>query len=403
MKKSGLKFRLSVMIFLQFAVLGSYITSMGGYLSSIGLSAHIGVFYAMGGFAALVTPALMGILADRRIPSQRLYGMMHCCLGVCLLSFGVWCRFNISSVNLIWSLIIYSTIPLLVIPTIPLAYSTIYAVLNRNGMNPERDFPRIRVYGTIGFIFSMLAVDFLGLQHSYGQFIFGAVSAFILAAWSFLIPNCPPVQNRERTKLTESLKLFRNPQLCIFFILFFCMGMLEKISEAYTSPFFSSVSVSHPNALLSVSRVAEVCGILAIPFMLRHFGVKKTISTAIAAWVVYYLSLAFGDNGSRFWLLVLSMASYGAAFSFFSIVGSIFVENTVENAFRSTAQGVMTVMTNGLGTIAGSLSAQFLYNSTVAASGGWTPMWVVLASFSLMLFVLFVVIFKQNKLPLRND
>jgi len=383
------------MMFLQFAILGSYITSFGGYLASIGLAGNIGPFYAIGGFIAILLPALMGMLADRKVSSQKLYGILHLLLGIFLCLFGFYCSRRIASGNIYISLLLYSTIPLLVIPTIPLSYSTIFAVLKQRELDSESNFPRIRVYGTVGFIFSMVAVDLLGIQHSHIQFYFAALFAFILAVWSLGIPDCPPVR-REGNNLRYSLGLFKNRQLAVFFVLTFCLGMLEKISEAYTNPFFSFLNLSHPNAILSVSRVAEIVGILLIPLMLRKFGIKKTIAGAIISWVVYYGFLGIGSSCGRNWPLLVSMLSYGSAFSFFSISGSIFVENSVDKSLRSTAQGVMSVMTNGIGAVAGAMSAQWLYDSMVPSTGGWGGMWYVLTAFTLLILVLFILFFRPQ-------
>jgi len=386
------------MIFLEFAVLGSYITSMGGYLASIGLSGHIGPFYAVGGFAALVTPALMGILADRKIPSQRLYGMMHLILGIVLLFFGVYCR-NWLLTSSVWvSLAVYSLIPLLMIPTIPLAYSTTFAVLKQNGMDVDRLFPRIRVFGTVGFIFSMLAVDLAGVQHSYMQFVVGGCLALILSVWSLKIPDCPP-ERRERGNWWGNISiLLKNRQLCVFFALSMCLGMLERVSEAYTNPFLSSLNLNHPNAILSISRVAEVLGILLIPMMMMKWGIKVTILVAIASWIVYYAGLGFGNGGSLLPLIITSMLAYGVAFSFFSISGSIFVENTVSRAERSTAQGFMTMMTNGVGSTVGAMAAQGLFNMFVpSGNGGWSGMWCSITLFTGIVLCCTAIFFKPGK------
>jgi len=385
------------MIFLQFAILGSYITSFGGYLASIGLSGNIGPFYAIGGFIALLLPALMGVLADRKISSQKLYGILHLLLGVFLCLFGFWCSRMISTANVLVSLILYATIPMLVIPTIPLAYSTVFAVLKQQGMDEKKEFPNIRVFGTVGFIFSMLLVDVMGVQHSHIQFFIGAIFAFILSGWSRGIPDCPPVRREVGGGIRYSFSLFRNRQLAVFFVLCFCLGMLEKISEAYTNPFFAEMNLPHPNAVLSISRVTEILGILLIPFMLRSVGMKTTVAVSILSWVVYYGCLGLGGGSGLSWLFIISMISYGTAFSFFSIAGSIFVENSVDMSLRSTAQGVMSVMTNGIGAIVGALSAQWLFDCFVPSTGLWDGMWYVLALFALLLFVMFLFVFRPYR------
>lgn len=390
-----MKTRLSIMIFLQFAILGSYITSMGGYLVSIGMGGHIGPFYAIGGFISLFLPALMGILADRNIPSQKLYGWLHLFLGFFLFVFGFYCsKGMITDKDVIWSLLLYAMIPLSVIPTIPLAYSTIFAVLKQNGIDSGKEFPKIRVYGTVGFIFSMLAVDLMGVQHSHLQFFVGALFAFLLSAWSLGIPDCPPAGRGEYSAVFFR-KLFKSRPLAVFFALSLCFGMLEKISEAYTNPFLASMDVLHPNALLSVSRVAEVMGILLIPIMVRHFGIKRTIVVSMFSWIVYYGCLALGCYGGSIWPLLVSMISYGIAFSFFSIAGAIFVNSSVEDSLRSTAQGMMSVMTNGIGAMAGSMAAQWLFDSFVPASS-WSGMWWMLTAFSFLILLLLVFIFKPG-------
>lgn len=395
----GLKFRLIVMNFLELAVLGSYIISLGSFLARHGHPQDIGTFYAAGGFISLFTPLLMGLVADRRISSQKLLGMLHLLLGCILISFGLYAKDNIASGNILISLLFYCLIPLTYLPTLPLTISTSFAVLSRNSMDIGRSYPPIRMFGTIGFIIGMVLVDFLGFQYTHGQFFVAACFAFLQALWSMLIPNCPPGQDHTRTSLLSSFKLLKSRSLLVFFAFILCMGIMLKISEAYTNPCLSDAGVVHANALISLSRISEALFILLIPFFLKKIGIRRILMGSILAWCVYYAALGSGDAEGRLYLYIVSMAVYGMAFNFFNIAGSIYLEQNTDDSVRSTAQGMMSLLTNGAGSLIGAVTAQGLVNKLVyrTSNPDWSSVWFILSGLCIILFCVFAVIFKPEK------
>jgi len=387
------------MNFLELGVLGSYIISLGSFLARNGHPQDIGTFYATGGLISLITPLLMGLIADRRISSQKLLGILHLLLGCILILFGLYAKDNIASGNIIFSLLLWCLIPLTYLPTIPLTISTSFAVLTRYSMDIGRAYPPIRMFGTLGFVAGMLLVDYLGLQYTHGQFFVAACFAFLQAALSLRLPDCPPRQDHTRTSLSDGLKMLKSRNLIIFFAFTLCMGIMLKVSEAYTNPFFSDMGVTHANALISISRISEALFILLIPFFLKKIGIRKIILGAVVAWCIYYAALGLGNPAGRMYLYVLSMIVYGIAFDFFNIAGSIYVEQNTDDSVRSTAQGMISLLTNGAGSLIGAISAQGLVNGLVYqnSSPRWQAVWFILSGTSILLFCIFAVIFRPER------
>jgi len=393
-----IRFRLIVMNFLELAVMGSYIISLGSFLARHGHPQDIGTFYATGGLISLITPLLMGLIADRRIASQKLLGVLHLLLGCILVLFGLYAKDHIASGNIILSLLFWCLIPLIYLPTLPLTISTSFHILSRNSMDIGKTYPPIRMFGTIGFVTGMLLVDYLGLQYSHGQFFVAACFAFMQAGLSRSIPDCPPGQDHTHTSLLDAFKMLKSRNLLIFFSFTLCMGIMLKISEAYTNPFFTDKGVEHANALISISRISEALFILLIPFFLKRVGIRKIILGAVVGWFIYYTALGFGSSDGRMYLFVLSMIVYGLAFDFFNIAGSIYVEQNTDDSVRSTAQGMMSLLTNGVGSLIGAISAQKLVNSLVYQSltPDWQAVWFIMGAFAIVLFCVYSVIFRPG-------
>lgn len=405
------------MNFLQFAVWGAYLTSMGNYLGNAGLGANIGVFYSIQGVVSIFMPALMGIVADRWIPAQKLLGICHGIAGALMIAAG-WYGLTTDAVQFSTLFTLYSLSVAFYMPTLALSNSVAYNALDKAGLDTVKAFPPIRVFGTIGFICSMWAVDLLGYQPTAAQYAVSGGLGLLLAIYSFTLPKCPISQNRGKKSLVEALglnafALFKEYRMAIFFIFSMLLGMMLQITNGYANPFISSFGaypefadtfgVQHANMLISLSQISETLCILLIPFFLKRFGIKNVMLMAMLAWMLRFGFFGMGNPGSGVWLFVLSMIVYGMAFDFFNISGSLFVDKEVTTNMRSSAQGLFMMMTNGFGATIGVLAAQAIvnhycqYNTTGHLVGDWTTVWYIFAGFALVVAIAFALIFREKK------
>ncbi|MBQ8721827.1 MAG: MFS transporter [Paludibacteraceae bacterium] len=412
-----MKLRLIIMNFLQFAVWGAYLTSMGNYLGNAGLGANIGFFYSIQGVVSIFMPALMGIVADRWIPAQKLLGICHGIAGALMIAAG-WYGLTTDAVQFSTLFTIYSLSVAFYMPTLALSNSVAYNALDKAGLDTVKAFPPIRVFGTIGFICSMWAVDLLGYQPTATQYAVSGGLGLVLAIYSFTLPECPISKNQTNKSLAEALglnafALFKEYRMAIFFIFSMLLGMMLQITNGYANPFISSFGaypefadtfgVQHANMLISLSQISETLCILLIPFFLKRFGIKNVMLMAMLAWMFRFGFFGMGNPGSGVWLFILSMIVYGMAFDFFNISGSLFVDKEVTTNMRSSAQGLFMMMTNGFGATIGVLAAQAIvnhycqYNTTGHLVGDWTTVWYIFAGFALVVAIAFAFIFKEKK------
>ena len=418
MNKS-IKLRLTVMKVIQWAVWGSYLTSMGSYLASVGLATKIGIFYAMQGIVSIFMPTLMGIVADKFIPAQKLLGLCHGIAGAAMAGaafYGMSAGTEVSF-GILFSL--YAVSVAFYMPTIALSNSVAYNILEKNGFDTVKDFPPIRVFGTVGFICAMLFVNFMTngegvqYQHSYNQFMVSGVLGIAMFLYCFTLPECPCVKDSgENQTLAErfglnAFSLFKDRQMAIFFVFSMLLGVALQITNGFANPFISHFKevpefaqtwgTRNANALISISQISETLGILLIPIAMRFFGIKKVMLIAMFAWVLRFGLFGAGNPGSGVWMLILSMIVYGVAFDFFNISGSLYVNMRTTSKIQNSAQGLFMLMTNGIGATVGTLSAQVIVNHFVynAAEPNWSAAWYVFAGYAVVVALLFMVLFKE--------
>ena len=415
----NIKLRLTVMNFLQFAVWGSYLTSMGSYLAGIGLAKNIGIFYAMQGIVSLFMPALIGIVADRWIQAQKLLGICHLLAATFMAATGYYALTG-AEVEFSTLFTLYSLSVAFYMPTLGLSNSVAYSGLSGANLDTVKHFPPIRVWGTIGFICAMWCCDLAGFQASAWQFIQSAVIGVALGLYAFTMPQCPTNKGGEKKSLVQALglnafALFKQKKMALFFIFSILLGVSLQITNGFANPFISDFSgvaqyadtfgVKHANILISLSQVSETLCILLIPFCLKRFGIKKVMLMAMVAWVLRFGLFGLGNPGAGVWMFLLSMIVYGVAFDFFNVSGSLFVDKETDNNMRSSAQGLFIMMTNGVGATIGTLCAQlvinhFVGNSTgVARMEGWADSWLIFAAYALVVAVLFAIVFKYKHEP----
>ncbi len=433
----NMKVRLAAMNFLEFAVWGAYLTCMGNYLGVAGLGDKISWFYAIQGVVSIFMPTLMGIIADKFIQPQRLLGICHLLAGAFML--GCWWlgmeagfRTEIADKSLFIGL--YTMSVAFFMPTIALSNTTAFNILKKNRMDTVKDFPPIRVLGTVGFIVTMwfvncavwedgqfsmtLAENSHKFQYTYMQFFVSGVLSILLFAYCFTLPECPIESKERKVSIAESLglnafKLFRRKQMALFFIFSALLGMCLQVTNGYAGPFITSFkgtpefadtfAANNATLLTSISQVSEALCILMIPFFLKRFGIKVVMLMSMFAWVFRFGFFGIGNPampGVIFF--ILSCIVYGVAFDFFNVSGGIFVDQQCEPSVKASAQGLFMMMTNGLGATIGTLAAGEIVNAYCSWEGDylvgdWQTCWYIFASFALIVGVSFALVFKPEK------
>jgi len=414
----NLKLRLIVMNFLQFYVWGSWLLTIGAYWfqNKHWSGAGFGAIFSTMGIAALFMPSLTGIVADRWINAEKLYGVLHLCGAAVLFAVPAVAEPSVLFWVMLINMICY-------MPTISLAIAVGYNALKQEGLDVVRDYPPIRVWGTIGFIVALWTVSLLHLETSAGQFYVAAGAAVLLGIYAFTLPPCPPRLGRSESRALvdvlglTSLRLFRDPKMAVFLIFAMLLGAALQLTNAYGDTFLhdfagvemykDTLAVRYPAIIMSISQVSETLFILTIPFFLRRFGIKTVMTMSMLAWFLRFGLFAWGDPGARLWMIVLSCIVYGMAFDFFNISGSLFVEQQSDAKIRASAQGLFMVMTNGIGAVLGSSISGVLIDAYFTRADGskdWHAIWSSFALYALAMAVLFVPLFKHQHHPdLRRD
>ena len=404
----SVRFRLTVMNFMQFFVWGSWLISLGTYMIvTLGLTGgQVGSIYATMGVGSLFMPGVMGIVADRWMNAERVYGICHLVGAGLLLWASTVKDFDRLYVIMLLNAMVY-------MPTIALNNTVSYKVLEQKGFNVIQKFPPIRVWGTVGFVAAMWMVDFAGWTKSGLQLHISAGAALLLGFYAFTMPKCLPAKSGGKRRLVsafgfDAFVLFRRQQTLVFFIFAMLLGAALQITNAFGGAFLDdfktaypgTFGVEHPNLLLSISQISETLFILTIPFILQRFGIKKVMLTSIFAWVFRFGLFAVGDPGAGLWMLVLSMIVYGMAFDFFNISGSLFVDRESDADIRASAQGLFMIMTNGLGAFVGGMGSGWVVDHfTVNGMKDWQSIWLAFAGYALILGIVFPLVFKYRHEP----
>jgi NHS family xanthosine MFS transporter len=398
------------MNFLEFFVWGAWLISLGAYMSNVlhFSGVQVGGIYGTMGLASMVTPALFGIVADRWLNAERVLGICHI-IGALLL---FWAS-TVTDYGMFYLIMLFNSFVFM--PTIALNNTVSYIILGKRGFNVVRDFPPIRVWGTVGFVCAMWIVDLCGWNNSPLQLYVSAGAGLLLGIYSFTLPACFPVRSGPTPSLVSSLGLdafvlFKRRKMLIFFVFALLLGAALQITNAFGSTFIddfskspayaNSFGVRHSNLLLSVSQISETLFILTIPFFLRRFGIKQVMLMSIFAWVFRFGLFGVGNPGSGLPLLILSMIIYGMAFDFFNISGSLFVEREADINIRASAQGLFMLMTNGIGAFLGTyISGRVVDYFTVGGVKDWHSIWFSFAGYALLLGIVFPLVFRYKHEP----
>lgn len=402
--------RLKIMMFLQFFIWGSWLVTLGSYmLGTLEFTGtEVGVVYGAAGIAAFFMPSLIGIIADRWVKANHLYGILHFLGAIALFAAA-----NTTDPNIMFWVMLANALAFS--PTLALVNTISYSSLEKEGLDTTKDFPAIRVYGTVAFILAMWTISLSGFELSNMQLYIASGASLILALFSLVLPDCPTSKNdRKDMSLVSRLGLdafvlFKQKRMAVFFIFAMLLGAALQFNTTFGNPFLhdfglnpeykDSLVVKYPAILSSMGQISEVFFILAIPFFLRKFGIKKVMIFSMIAWVLRFGFFAFGNpSAGGVILLLLSMFVYGAAFDFFNISGSMFVEKEVDSRMRASAQGLFMTMVNGVGAYLGAvLSGRIVDYFTVDGIINWQIVWIVFAAYAGILAIIFALTFKEKK------
>ena len=409
----NIKFRLTILSFLQFFVWGAWLITIGTYCFNAKgwTGAQFGAIFSTLALSSLFMPAIAGIIADRWLNAEKLYGILHILYGLILLYVP-----KVNDPDTLYYVIFAAMICYM--PTISLSNAIAYTILKRNGEDVVKVFPPIRVWGTIGFIVAMWTTNLSGNKANANQFLIAAVVAIALGIYAFTLPKCPPRESiSKNASITEQLglnafKLFANYKMALFFLFSMLLGAALQLTNMYGDSFLDdfkkipeyhdSFVVKYSTVILSISQISETVFILTIPFFLKRFGIKKVMLFSMVAWVFRFGLFAYGNPADGLWMIILSCIVYGMAFDFFNISGSLFVETTTDPTIRSSAQGLFMMMTNGVGAFLGSKISGYVIDKYYTAANGdkiWHGIWLCFAIYALVIAVLFSVLFRHKHDP----
>lgn len=414
----NLKLRLTAMSFLQFYVWGAWLITFGSYWFNKDIHSievwtpqMFGAIFSTLGLSSLFMPALTGIIADRWMRAERLYGILHL-LGACALFYVPTLE---KPDDYFWVIFVAM---ICYMPTISLSNAVAYRILSNNNYDVIKVFPPIRVWGTVGFIAAMWTTNLLGFKTSVEQFYIAGAAAVVLGLYSFTLPACFPEHKVEKDASIWSMlgfdafKLLGQYKMFLFFFFSMLLGAALQLTNMYGDQFLDgykemdiykdSFVVKYSTIIMSISQISETLFILAIPFFLKRFGIKQVMLISMFAWVLRFGLFAFADPGPGLWMIILSCIVYGMAFDFFNISGSLFVETSVRPAIRSSAQGLFMMVTNGIGAVIGSYgSGLIIQNYFLDADGNreWPGIWITFALYALVVGVLFAIMFRHKHEP----
>jgi nucleoside transporter len=392
----GIRLRLSLMMFLQFFIWGAWFVTMGTFLGQ-GLAAsgsQISLAYLTQSLGAIAAPLIIGLIADQFFAAQKILGVLHVAGAVVL-----WFASTMTDFGTFFPLILVYMI--LYMPTLALVNSVSF----RQMRDPDRQFPAVRVLGTIGWIVAGVTIGWLGWEQG-GQlsltFKMAAVASLVLGLFSFTLPATPPTRKAGKSSIgdmlgLEALGLLKSRSYLVFFLSSIAICIPLAFYYNFTNLFLNEVGVDAAAAVQSLGQASEVVFLLLLPFLLKRLGVKWTLAIGMAAWALRYVFFAFGDTGGLYWMLLLGILLHGVCYDFFFVAGQIYTNKFAGDRFRSAAQGLITLATYGIGILIGSLLAgPIVDNFALPDNHAWRQIWLVPAVIAAVVLVAFLLLFKDQ-------
>lgn len=442
-----MKARLSLLYFLQFGVWGCYLTSFGQLLGSGGIGGEIAWFYAAIGLVSIITPSLLGRLADHTGRPERLLGICH--LAAAVVMFAMW-RYGLTHPQLKFSVFytLYLLFLALYMPTMALANTVAFGLLTQSGHNTVTSFPSIRIWGTVGFVAAMWFVNsaywFDGtfgfsfsdsgsvghsrFQYNAMQLFCSGIMGILTSLYSFSLPSLKSSENYsisvsfDSTSLKDSvITMFGKRESGVFLIFVMLSGVCLQISNGFVTPFIThfsgfevytdSFASGNATMLFSLSQISEAVCILLVGVSLKWKGIRYVYAIGLLAWALRFLMLGFGNPGDGLWLLVGSMLMYGMSFNFITIAGHLYIQQVAPSNMKGFAQGLMMFMSNGIGATFGTIAAGSIVNKwchwemmSISESGmpmrlfmgEWVYPWCIFAAYAFVVMMLWLIFFRRK-------
>ena len=391
--KTSVRIRLMIMMFLQFFVWGTWYATMGAYLAEIGFSGvENGAAYSTVNFGAIISPFIIGMIADRFFSAQKVLGVIHI--------FGSGLLYYVSTITdpsaFFWVLLIYAV---LFMPTLALVNAISFYQME----HPEKEFPGIRVVGTISWIVAGIVISQLAFDKSANQFVVGAVASLFLGVYSFFLPETPPKSKGVRPTIKdilgfEALALFKDRSFSIFILCSFLISIPLAFYFSLAGGFLSDEGFTKVGSTLSLGQASEIIFMVLMPLFFVRLGVKKMLLIGMIAWMLRYILFAYGNNEELVFMYYLGILLHGICYDFFFVTGQIYVDNTAPKEIQASAQGLISVITYGFGMLIGSLSSGWVTDHYTSAEGikDWPAIWFIPAGMALFSALAFFILFKEK-------
>ncbi|MDA9245225.1 nucleoside permease [Polaribacter sp.] len=408
--KKTVQFQLSFMMFLEFFIWGGWFVTMGSFLgSNLNASgAETGMAYSTQSWGAIIAPFIIGMIADRYFNAEKILGVLHLVGAVLMYMMAQSTEFSTFYPYVLGYMIAY-------MPTLALVNSVSFNQMS----DPAKQFPMVRVWGTIGWILAGLAISFIFKWDSESNiangmlsntFIMVAIASLVLGVFSFFLPKTPPTSNKEEKATIsdilglDALKLFKDRNFLVFFISSFLICIPLAFYYQNISLFLTEYKVDNSTAWASLGQVSEVAFMLLLPFFFKKYGFKNTVLFGMFAWVIRYVLFAYGNNGDLFFMLVTGIALHGICYDFFFVSGQIYTDSKAGDKVKSAAQGLITLATYGIGMLVGFWVAGNIVDKNLIANGAhsWQDIWLFPAIFAIAVLVIFALFFKNEKVDYKS-
>ena len=395
--KSAIRFRLCTMMFLNFFIWGAWYVTMGTYLKSIkGVTdVQVGVAYGTQSLGAIIAPFFIGLIADKFFSAQKILGILHLAGGTALYYLSVVDHFSAFYPGLLIYMILF-------MPTLALINAVSFKQIN----DPEKDFAKIRVWGTLGWIAAGLIIGWMAWEQTNSltnTFRLAAIVSMIMGLFSFTLPDTPP--SKTGTKVTfgeilglDAIGLLKDKNFLIFFLssLLICIPLAFYYQE--TNIFLNELKVEGAAGKMAIGQMSELIFMVLMPFFFVRLGVKKMLLIGMAAWAARYLFFGFGDTARAMWMLYAGIILHGICYDFFFVTGQIYTNDKAGDKFRASAQGMITLATYGVGMLIGFWVAGLVAQKYTIENGhNWKSIWMIPAAIALVVFVLYALLFKEDK------
>ena len=398
-----IKIQLSFMMFLEFFIWGGWFVTMGTFLSQSfkASGSQLAQAYETQSIGAIIAPFIIGLIADRYFSAQKILGFLHILGAVVLCLAGTSNDF----ISFYPFVLIYM---ILYMPTLALVNSVAF----RQMKDPSKEFPPIRVFGTVGWIVAGLTIGYLGWESqkllSYTFYLTACASA-ILGVFSFTLPDTPPKVEKGDYSISkvlglDALSLLKDTKYLIFFMSSILICVPLAFYYQHANQFLNELGMQKAAAVMTLGQISEALFILLLPIFLKRYGIKISLIVGMLAWVVRYVLFAYGDIGENAWMLIFGVILHGICYDFFFVSGQIYTDYKAGDKFKSSAQGLITLATYGLGMLVGFRLAGYITDQFIISSGhDWTQIWIIPSCFALFVLLFFIPTFKNEKIKLKDE